>query len=103
LPWTTIFSTGIAELYSARIDNTDADCKSAYPVEGRIRRWTIVRGKDGAKSFMSGDQLLTPHADQRADQRIAVFYGAADTCCAIAFAEVDEFIDYIRRNPSKPA
>jgi beta-1,4-mannooligosaccharide/beta-1,4-mannosyl-N-acetylglucosamine phosphorylase len=32
--------------------------------------------------------------------RIAIFYGAADTHCAIAFCQVDEVIDYIRANPA---
>jgi beta-1,4-mannooligosaccharide/beta-1,4-mannosyl-N-acetylglucosamine phosphorylase len=30
--------------------------------------------------------------------RIAVYYGAADTCTAIAFAQVDELINYIKKN-----
>jgi beta-1,4-mannooligosaccharide/beta-1,4-mannosyl-N-acetylglucosamine phosphorylase len=34
--------------------------------------------------------------------RIAIFYGAADTCCALAFAQVDEIIDYIKKHPNKP-
>jgi beta-1,4-mannooligosaccharide/beta-1,4-mannosyl-N-acetylglucosamine phosphorylase len=34
--------------------------------------------------------------------RIAVFYGAADTCCALAFMQVDELIDYIKAHPSQP-
>jgi beta-1,4-mannooligosaccharide/beta-1,4-mannosyl-N-acetylglucosamine phosphorylase len=33
--------------------------------------------------------------------RIAIFYGAADTYCALAFAQVDELIDYIKANPNK--
>ncbi len=31
--------------------------------------------------------------------RLAIFYGAADTYCALAFAQVDELIDYIRSHP----
>lgn len=34
--------------------------------------------------------------------RIAIFYGAADTYCALAFTQVDELIDYIKTHPSKP-
>lgn len=34
--------------------------------------------------------------------RLAIFYGAADTCCAIAFAHIDEVIDHIKGNPDKP-
>jgi beta-1,4-mannooligosaccharide/beta-1,4-mannosyl-N-acetylglucosamine phosphorylase len=34
--------------------------------------------------------------------RIAIFYGAADTYCALAFTQVDELIEYIRANPNKP-
>lgn len=34
--------------------------------------------------------------------RIAIFYGAADTYCALAFTQVDELIDYIRAHPNKP-
>lgn len=34
--------------------------------------------------------------------RIAIFYGAADTTCALAFTQVDELIDYIKDNPSQP-
>jgi beta-1,4-mannooligosaccharide/beta-1,4-mannosyl-N-acetylglucosamine phosphorylase len=34
--------------------------------------------------------------------RIAIFYGAADTTCALAFTQVDELIDYIKENPTKP-
>jgi len=34
--------------------------------------------------------------------RIAVFYGAADTYCALAFTQVDELIDYIKGHPSQP-
>jgi beta-1,4-mannooligosaccharide/beta-1,4-mannosyl-N-acetylglucosamine phosphorylase len=34
--------------------------------------------------------------------RIAIFYGAADTCCALAFTQVDELIAYIKANPNKP-
>ena len=30
--------------------------------------------------------------------RIAVYYGAADTCTALAFTQVDELIDYIKKN-----
>jgi beta-1,4-mannooligosaccharide/beta-1,4-mannosyl-N-acetylglucosamine phosphorylase len=30
--------------------------------------------------------------------RIAIFYGAADTCCALAFTHVDELVDYIKQN-----
>jgi len=30
--------------------------------------------------------------------RIAIYYGAADTYTAIAFAQVDELIDYIKNN-----
>ena len=30
--------------------------------------------------------------------RIAIYYGAADTCTAVAFAYVDELIDYIKEN-----
>ncbi len=33
--------------------------------------------------------------------RIAVFYGAADTYCALAFTQVDELIDSIRAHPSE--
>jgi beta-1,4-mannooligosaccharide/beta-1,4-mannosyl-N-acetylglucosamine phosphorylase len=31
--------------------------------------------------------------------RIAVFYGAADTYCALAFTRVDELVEYIRTHP----
>jgi beta-1,4-mannooligosaccharide/beta-1,4-mannosyl-N-acetylglucosamine phosphorylase len=34
--------------------------------------------------------------------RIAVFYGAADTYCALAFTQVDELIDYVKAHPNKP-
>jgi beta-1,4-mannooligosaccharide/beta-1,4-mannosyl-N-acetylglucosamine phosphorylase len=34
--------------------------------------------------------------------RITIFYGAADTYCALAFTQVDELIDYIKTYPSKP-
>ena len=34
--------------------------------------------------------------------RIAIFYGAADTYSALAFAQVDELLDYIRAHPEKP-
>ena len=34
--------------------------------------------------------------------RIALFYGAADTTCALAFAHVDEVVDYIKAHPSTP-
>lgn len=34
--------------------------------------------------------------------RLAIFYGAADTYSALAFAQVDELIDYIKANPNKP-
>lgn len=30
--------------------------------------------------------------------RIAIFYGAADTCTAVAFTQVDELIEYIKNN-----
>jgi beta-1,4-mannooligosaccharide/beta-1,4-mannosyl-N-acetylglucosamine phosphorylase len=30
--------------------------------------------------------------------RIAIYYGAADTYTAIAFTQVDELIDYIKKN-----
>jgi beta-1,4-mannooligosaccharide/beta-1,4-mannosyl-N-acetylglucosamine phosphorylase len=30
--------------------------------------------------------------------RIAIYYGAADTCTAIAFTQVDELIEYVRKN-----
>ena len=33
--------------------------------------------------------------------RLAIFYGAADTYCALAFARLDEIIDYIKSNPDK--
>lgn len=33
--------------------------------------------------------------------RIAIFYGAADTYCAIAFTQIDELIDFIRTHPMK--
>jgi beta-1,4-mannooligosaccharide/beta-1,4-mannosyl-N-acetylglucosamine phosphorylase len=34
--------------------------------------------------------------------RIALFYGAADTYCALAFTQVDELIAYIKAHTSKP-
>ncbi len=34
--------------------------------------------------------------------RIAIFYGAADTYCALAFTQVDELIDYIKTHPARP-
>ena len=34
--------------------------------------------------------------------RIAIFYGAADTYSALAFAQVDELIDYIKTHPNMP-
>ena len=34
--------------------------------------------------------------------RIAIFYGAADTYSALAFAQVDELIEYIKAHPEKP-
>ena len=34
--------------------------------------------------------------------RIAIFYGAADTYSALAFAQVEELIDYIKTHPNKP-
>ena len=34
--------------------------------------------------------------------RIAIFYGAADTYCALAFTQVDELVDYIKAHPNKP-
>jgi beta-1,4-mannooligosaccharide/beta-1,4-mannosyl-N-acetylglucosamine phosphorylase len=30
--------------------------------------------------------------------RIAIYYGAADTCTAIAFTQVDDLIRYIKKN-----
>jgi beta-1,4-mannooligosaccharide/beta-1,4-mannosyl-N-acetylglucosamine phosphorylase len=30
--------------------------------------------------------------------RISIYYGAADTCTALAFTQVDELIDYIKKN-----
>lgn len=33
--------------------------------------------------------------------RIAIFYGAADTYCALAFTQVDELIAYIKAHPTK--
>lgn len=34
--------------------------------------------------------------------RIAIFYGAADTYCALAFTQIDELIEYIKSHPNKP-
>jgi len=34
--------------------------------------------------------------------RIAIFYGAADTYCALAFTQVDDLIKYIKAHPNKP-
>jgi beta-1,4-mannooligosaccharide/beta-1,4-mannosyl-N-acetylglucosamine phosphorylase len=34
--------------------------------------------------------------------RIAIFYGAADTYSALAFAQIDELIDYIKAHPNRP-
>jgi beta-1,4-mannooligosaccharide/beta-1,4-mannosyl-N-acetylglucosamine phosphorylase len=34
--------------------------------------------------------------------RIAVFYGAADTYCALAFTQVDELLAYIKAHPTRP-
>jgi beta-1,4-mannooligosaccharide/beta-1,4-mannosyl-N-acetylglucosamine phosphorylase len=34
--------------------------------------------------------------------RIAIFYGSADTTCSLAFTQVDELIDYIKKHPQKP-
>ncbi len=34
--------------------------------------------------------------------KITIFYGAADTSCALAFTQVDELIDYIKGHPNKP-
>ena len=34
--------------------------------------------------------------------RISVFYGAADTYCALAFTQIDELIDFIKSHPNKP-
>jgi len=34
--------------------------------------------------------------------RMAIFYGAADTYCALAFTQVDELIAFIKAHPSKP-
>jgi len=34
--------------------------------------------------------------------RIAIFYGAADTYCALAFTQVDELLAYIKAHPTKP-
>lgn len=34
--------------------------------------------------------------------RIAIFYGAADTYCALAFTQVDALIAYIKAHPGKP-
>ena len=34
--------------------------------------------------------------------RIAIFYGAADTTCALAFTHVDELIDHIAAHPARP-
>ncbi len=34
--------------------------------------------------------------------RMAIFYGAADTYCALAFTQVDELIAYIKAHPNKP-
>jgi beta-1,4-mannooligosaccharide/beta-1,4-mannosyl-N-acetylglucosamine phosphorylase len=33
-----------------------------------------------------------------ASGRIAIYYGAADTYTAIAFTQVDELIDYMKKN-----
>jgi beta-1,4-mannooligosaccharide/beta-1,4-mannosyl-N-acetylglucosamine phosphorylase len=33
-----------------------------------------------------------------ASGRIALYYGAADTYTALAFCQVDELIDYIKKN-----
>jgi beta-1,4-mannooligosaccharide/beta-1,4-mannosyl-N-acetylglucosamine phosphorylase len=30
--------------------------------------------------------------------RMAIYYGAADTCTAVAFAQVDELIDFVKRH-----
>lgn len=75
---------------------------------------------DPSKVIVDGEQyLLTPEKDyetigfvpnvafpcaslQDADTgRMAIFYGAADTYCAVAFAHVDEIIDFIKSHPSK--
>ena len=34
--------------------------------------------------------------------RMAIFYGAADTYCALAFTQIDELIAYIKAHPNKP-
>jgi beta-1,4-mannooligosaccharide/beta-1,4-mannosyl-N-acetylglucosamine phosphorylase len=33
--------------------------------------------------------------------RIAIFYGAADSCCAIAFTTLDELVEFINSHPSQ--
>ena len=33
--------------------------------------------------------------------RIAIYYGAADTCTCLAFTTVDEIMDFIKKNPSE--
>ena len=30
--------------------------------------------------------------------RIAIYYGAADTCTALAFTQVDKLLNYIKKN-----
>jgi len=30
--------------------------------------------------------------------RIAIYYGAADTCTAVAFTQVDALVNYIKKN-----
>jgi len=70
----------------------------------------------GKVLYRTRDYLLTPERDYETNGfvpnvafpcanltdadtgRIAIYYGAADTYTAVAFAQVDELIDYIRNN-----
>lgn len=76
----------------------------------------LDREKPSRVLYRTGDYLMTPMASYEvtgfvpnvtfpcaslqdaATGRIAIYYGAADTCLGIAYACVDELVDYIMKN-----
>jgi len=86
---------GFVYSFGAVILDIDEPCKVLY----RTRDYLLTPEKIyETVGFVPNVVFPCANLCDAATGRIAIYYGAADTCTALAFAHLDELIDYVKSN-----
>lgn len=82
-------------IYKASVAVLDAD--EPWKIKYHPAPYTLAPEKDYERIGDVGN-VVFPCAALRDDNRLAIYYGAADTVVALAFAYVDELLEFAKKN-----